>query len=85
MSDNEESLLKKFDELVNQCKKNVEGDCPSKDDILIIFCHAYIKGLKKLIAEKDHKLDIVMSRGATWQERENIAKAQVEKEMRDES
>lgn len=62
MSKEEEHLLKEFSDLVTQCRKNIAGDSPSRDDVIIVFAHEYVKGLKKLVAEKDYKLDIAETR-----------------------
>lgn len=62
----EDQLMKDFNQLAVQCKSNIAGDSPSKDDVLIIFARDYINSLKKLIAEKDFKLDIAESRLAKF-------------------
>ena len=72
MSMEEEHLLKEFAALVAQSRKNISGDSPSRDDVIIVFAQEYIKGLKKLIAEKDYKLDIEQTRVAKLTKSKNL-------------
>jgi len=58
----EDNLLKEFGKLVSQCRKNIDGDCPSKDDVLCVFAVEYIGAIKKLVSEKDYLLDIALTR-----------------------
>jgi len=58
----EDNLLKEFGKLVEQCRLNIAGDCPSKDDVIIVFAGEYIGAIKKLVSEKDYLLDITLTR-----------------------
>lgn len=72
MSMEEEHLLKELAALVAQSRKNIAGDSPSRDDVIIVFAQEYIKGLKKRISEKDYILDIEQSRVAKLTKSKNL-------------
>lgn len=78
---NEDNLLREFDKLVKQCRKNICGDSPSRDDVIIVFASEYLQCLKKLIAEKDNKLDIAMTRNLKRDEQVVLITAQLAHEV----
>lgn len=68
----EQSLLKEFDRLVSQCRKNIAGDSPSRDDVIVIFASELLKAKSKQIAELYHKLDISETRVAKFTKSKSI-------------
>lgn len=80
MTKDEAHLLQEFDKLVVQCKKNIAGDCPSRDDVIIVFIKEYVNSLKKYIAEQDYKFDIVRTRSLTKEQQSIVVTQQITKE-----
>lgn len=66
MTDNLESdelpLLKSLKALATRSQQNLDGDCPSRDDVLIVFAEKYIEGLRKKVAEKQYTIDRLESK-----------------------
>jgi hypothetical protein len=66
MRDEEDHLLAEFKLYVDQHRTNLASDCPSKDDVLVIFVSEYLNAQRKMISELSFKLDIAESRLAIF-------------------
>jgi len=65
-------LLKSLKALSARSQQNLDGDCPSRDDVLIVFAEKYIEGLRKKVAEKQYTIDRLESKVDLLIKREKI-------------